>query len=200
MTALAGSESIRADAMNANLADNWWLVGLRGLLAIVFGIIAFWWPGVTMLSLVLLFAGYSLVDGVFGIGLAVRGARRGERWGWMLVNGILGLLAGIVAAVWPGITVVAFVLVLGAWAIAGGAILIAAAFDVKKNHGRLWLILGGVASIIYGGLLLFAPLVGALVLTWWVGAHAIVLGGTLLVLAYRLRTHRGEMPSRLASA
>jgi uncharacterized membrane protein HdeD (DUF308 family) len=200
MTAAVYSAEDRIDSMNATLAQNWWIVALRGVLAILFGIAAFVWPGLTILSMVFLFAGYSIVDGALGIALAIRGARRGERWVALLVMGILGLIAGIVSAVWPAITVVAFVLVMAFWAAFTGILLLAAAFDVKRNHGRGWLVLGGIVSVAYGVLLLIAPLLGALVLTWWVGAHALVLGGTLLVLAFRLRKHRGEIPHRAAPA
>ena len=192
MTTAAMDDGVRVNAMNANLAENWWIVALRGVLAVLFGIVAFVWPGLTMLSMVYLFAGYSIVDGAMNIALAVRGARQGERWGLLLLNGILSLIAGIVAAAWPDISIVAFILVLGCWAVFTGVLMIAAAFQVKRNHGKWWLGLGGLASIIYGVLLFISPLIGALVFTWWVGAHALVLGATLLVLAYRLRAHRGE--------
>ena len=82
-------------AKNAVLADNWWVVALRGLLAILFGIAAFVLPAATMLALVLVFAAYSLVDGILGVVLAVRGARKGERWGWLLFNGLLGIVVGV---------------------------------------------------------------------------------------------------------
>ena len=199
-TADIDTDSTRMDAMNANLAENWWIVALRGVLAIAFGIAAFVWTGLTILSLVYLFAGFCLVDGAMSIALAIRGARRGERWGLLVLSGLLSLAAGIVAAVWPDITVIAFVLVMALWALVTGGLMIAAAINVKRDHGRWWLVLGGIASLIYGTLLLIAPLIGAIVLTWWVGAHAIVLGATLLVLAFRLRAHRGDRPHGFAPA
>jgi uncharacterized membrane protein HdeD (DUF308 family) len=181
---------------NAVLANNWWVVALRGALAIAFGITAFVLPGATMLALVLFFAAYSLVDGVFSIVLAARGARRGERWGLLLLNGLVGIAIGIVTMLWPGITVLAFVFMIGAWALVTGALMLAAAFNLRISHGRWLLVFGAIVSLLYGVLLFVAPLIGALVLTWWVGAHAVVLGVTLLMLAFRLRKHRGEETPR----
>ena len=190
----------RTDAINANRARNWWVVALRGLLAIAFGIVAFVWPGITMLALVLLVAGYSLADGVLSIVLALRGARRGERWGLLLLGGVLGIVSGVVAVVWPDLTVVALVFIMAFWAVFTGAVVIAAAFDVRVDHGRWWLGFAGLASVVYGVLLFVAPLIGALVLTWWVGAHALVLGATMIVLAFKLRMRRGDAPPRVSPA
>jgi uncharacterized membrane protein HdeD (DUF308 family) len=177
---------------NAVLADNWWALALRGVFAILFGIIAFAVPGAAMLALVLIFGAYSIADGIFNIVLAVRGARGHERWGLLLANGILGIVIGIVAAIWPGITVLAFVFMIGAWALLSGGLMFGAALSMKISHGRWLLVFGAIVSMIYGLLLFASPLIGALVLTWWVGAHALILGVTLVVLAFRLRKHRGD--------
>ncbi|HYZ63931.1 MAG TPA: HdeD family acid-resistance protein [Acetobacteraceae bacterium] len=189
------------DARNAVLAQNWWVLALRGVFAIIFGIIAFAVPAAAMLALVLVFGAYSLLDGIANIVLAVRGARRHERWGLFLLNGVLGVLVGIGAALWPGITVLAFVFMVAAWAIISGALMLGAAMGLKIDHGRWLLVFGGIVSLIYGVLLFAAPLVGALVLTWWVGAHALVFGVILLVLAFRLRKHRGgHVPGALPAS
>jgi uncharacterized membrane protein HdeD (DUF308 family) len=177
---------------NAVLADNWWAVALRGLFAILFGIIAFAMPGAAMLALALIFGAYSIADGIFNIVLAVRGARKHERWGVLLVNGLLGVLIGVIAAIWPGITVLAFVFMVGAWALLSGGLMVGAALGMKISHGRWWLVFGAIISMIYGLLLFASPLIGALALTWWFGAYALVFGVTLIVLAFRLRRHRGE--------
>jgi hypothetical protein len=100
------------DAMSARLAENWWAIALRGVFAILFGAIALVLPGVTLTALVLLFAAYMLVDGVFAIVAAVRAARQHERWGWLVLEGIVDLIAGAIAVVWPLITIVAFVLLM----------------------------------------------------------------------------------------
>jgi uncharacterized membrane protein HdeD (DUF308 family) len=190
MTSTTSADRVKTRAMNDMLANNWWTVALRGVVAIVFGIAAFAMPIVTMLSLVMVFAAFSFVDGVLGIIMSVRGARKGERWIWLLLNGILGIVAGAVAALWPGMTVLAFVILVAAWALISGAFMLMSAFRLKIDHGRVWLVIGGIVSIVFG----------ALVLTFWTGAHALVLGGTLLVLAYRLRSHRTGLPSSLAAS
>jgi uncharacterized membrane protein HdeD (DUF308 family) len=173
---------------------------LRGIVAILFGIAAFAMPFVTMLSLVVVFAAFSFVDGVFGIIMSVRGARKGERWIWLLLSGILGIVASAVAVLWPGITVLAFVILVAAWALVSGTFMLISAFRLKVDHGRVWLVIGGIASIIFGVLLVISPFIGALVLTFWTGAHALVLGATLLVLAYKLRSQRTGLPSNLATS
>src|ERR1700674_477543 len=113
------------DDMSAALARNWWAVALRGVFAILLGIFALLMPGVTLAALVLLFAAYMLVDGIFTIVAAVRAARRHERWGWLVLEGIADLAAGAVAFLWPLLTVVAFVFLMAAWAIVSGALLTA---------------------------------------------------------------------------
>jgi uncharacterized membrane protein HdeD (DUF308 family) len=200
MTSTTSADLVKTRAMNDMLANNWWTVALRGVVAIVLGIAAFAMPIVTMLSLVMVFAAFSFVDGVLGIILSVRGARKGERWIWLLLNGILGIVAGAVAALWPGMTVLAFVILVAAWALISGAFMLMSAFRLKIDHGRVWLVIGGIVSIVFGILLVISPFIGALVLTFWTGAHALVLGGTLLVLAYRLRSHRTGLPSSLAAS
>ncbi|MRG54623.1 HdeD family acid-resistance protein [Phyllobacterium sp. SYP-B3895] len=201
MTWFQAYNSDLESARNAMLADNWWVVALRGALAITFGVAAFIVPAATMLAFVLVFAAYSLVDGLFSMALAVRGARKGERWGLLFLNGLFGIAIGIAAAMLPGITVLAFVLMVAAWALVSGGLMLGAAFALKISHGRWLLVFGAIASIIYGALLLVSPLIGALVLTWWMGAHALVFGVTLLALAFRLRKHRGEhMPDAIAAS
>jgi uncharacterized membrane protein HdeD (DUF308 family) len=190
-----------ANARNAVLADNWWVVALRGVLAILFGIAAFAMPAATMLALVIFFAAYSLLDGILGVVLAIRGARKGERWGWLLVNGLFGIAVGIAAALWPGLTVLAFVFMIAAWALISGSLMLAAAIGLKVSHGRWLLVFGAIVSVLYGVLLFVSPLIGALVLTWWIGAQALVFGVILIVLSFRLREHRGEhAPTAMAAS
>jgi uncharacterized membrane protein HdeD (DUF308 family) len=187
------------DELNVALARNWWLIALRGVLAIVFGIIALVAPLATILALVLLFSAYMLVDAVFSFVAAVRAARRGERWGFLALSGLASLAAGVVAFIWPGITAAAFVLLIGAWAIVTGMLLLAAAFRVDNYHGRLWFGLGGAVSMLYGLVMVVAPLAGAIVLTWWLGVFALVLGVALLVVAFRLRSRFVDHPANTAA-
>ncbi|MBB2962826.1 HdeD family acid-resistance protein [Methylobacterium sp. R2-1] len=176
------------DAMSAVLARNWWLVALRGLLAILFGVIAFVAPGAFVLSLVLFFSAYMLVDGIFGIVAAVRAAQRHERWGFLLLEGLLDIVVGVAAFLVPAAAVWAFVLLVAAWALLSGGLMIAAAFRLHPHYGRWWLGLGGIVSVLFGIVLLINPGMSALVLTWWLGAYALAFGVMLLILGFRLRS------------
>jgi uncharacterized membrane protein HdeD (DUF308 family) len=189
---MSDPSDVQSAEMSAALAQNWWAIALRGVLAIVFGLIALFVPAATMLSLVLLFAAYMLVDGVLAIVAAVRAARQRERWGLLVLEGVVDIIAGVVAFLWPGITVIAFVLIVAAWAIVSGGLMLGAAIRLKIDHGRWWLAFGGIVSLIYGALLIVAPLIGALVMTWWLGAYALVFGIALLVLAFKLRARRHD--------
>jgi uncharacterized membrane protein HdeD (DUF308 family) len=176
------------------LVRNWWAFVIRGVLAILFGLIALFEPGVTMLSLVLIFAVYAVADGIMAIVSAVRAAKEGERWMWLVLTGVVDIIAGVVAVAMPGLTVVVFVTLLAIWAIISGAFMLAAAFRLDADHGRWWLALGAIASLAYGVLLLIAPMIGAVVLTWWIGAYAIVFGISMLVVAFRLRARFKASP------
>jgi uncharacterized membrane protein HdeD (DUF308 family) len=191
-TNLAGASGStpRHDPMIARLAQNWWAIAIRGVLGILFGLVALFLPGATMLSLVLIFAAYALMDGVFGIISAVRAAGQHERWLLLLLEGIVDIVVAAIAVLWPGITVVAFVLLVALWAIVTGGLMLRAAFRLDTDDTRWWLVLGGIVSLIYGVLLILAPMIGALVLTWWLGAYALIFGVALLVLAFRLRARQ----------
>lgn len=183
------------DARGVILIDHWWALAMRGLLAIAFGITAFVMPGVTMLALVFVFAVYSIADGSFIIVLAARLARRHMRWGLLLLNGLFGIGLGVVALWWPGVTILAFVFMLAAWAVVSGSLMLGLAFSLPIRHGRALLVFAGGLSLLYGVLLFVSPLVGALVLTWWLGAYALIFGAALLAFAWQLRqkrTHRIE--------
>src|SRR3982075_4511956 len=176
------------------LVQNWWLFTLRGILAIVFGLLALIFPGPTMLSLVILFSAYMLVDGIFGIISAVRAIRRKEdRWGLLIFEGLLDIATGAVAFLWPGLTVVAFVWLIAAWAIVSGGLMTAAGFRLNIEHGRWWLVLGGLLSLAFGVLLIIAPLIGAVVFTWWLGAYALVFGVALVIFSFKLRSRQQQL-------
>ncbi|HEX4710271.1 HdeD family acid-resistance protein [Phenylobacterium sp.] len=182
--------ALRIDAMSALLARNWWAMALRGVAAVAFGLVALFAPGATMLSLIIVFAALMLADGVLNLIAGVRSARRHERWAMLILQGLASLVAAGVAIFLPGLTVLAFVYLIAAWAVVSGAFAIAAAVRLRGDHGRWWMGFGGFISVVWGVLLAIVPLVGALVLTWWIGAYAIVFGVTLLVLSYRLRARR----------
>jgi len=183
----------RLDAMSAALARNWWLVALRGVIAILFGAVAFIAPGAFVLSLVLFFAAYMLVDGIFAVVGAVRAAQRHERWGFLLLEGLVDIVVGVAAVLVPAAAVWAFFLLLAAWALVTGGLMIAAAFRLHLHYGRWWLVLGGVVSILFGLALLINPGMSALVLTWWIGSYTFAFGILLLILAFKLRAQHGAV-------
>jgi len=185
----------RAEAMSALLAQNWWAVALRGVFAIIFALIALFVPGATILSLVLFFSAYMLVDGVITIVAAVRAASQHQRWGLLVFEGIVDIAVGVIAFLWPGLTVVFFVTLMAVWSLITGILEIVAAFKLNPAYGRGWLIFSGIVSILFGIALLVAPLLGAVVLTWWLGAYAMVFGITLLVLALKLRSRKDDTPA-----
>ena len=175
------------------LVRNWWAFVIRGILAILFGLFALFMPGVTMLSLVLVFAAYAIVDGIFALVGSIRAAKKGARWGYLAFEGIVDIGAGVAAAAWPGLTVVVFVALLAAWALITGGLMLAAAIRFEGD-GRGWLFAAAAVSLLYGALLIVAPMVGAVVLTWWIGAYALAFGIAMLVLAFRLRTQFKNSP------
>jgi len=171
------------------VADNWWMLLIRGIIAIVFGIAAFAWPGLTLLSLTLLWGAYAVVDGIFALwaGITGRGAAGGMRW-WLAIVGVIGVLAGILAFAAPGAVMAALLLYIGIWAIIVGAMEIWGAFWLRREiEGELWLALTGVLTVIFGAIMVFEPTAAALGLVWLIGGFAIVIGVTLIGLAFRLR-------------
>ncbi|HEY3847301.1 MAG TPA: HdeD family acid-resistance protein [Acetobacteraceae bacterium] len=173
------------------LARNWWAIALRGLAAVVFGLIALFVPGAVMLTLAVLFAAYLVVDGVLGIIAAVRAASHHERWVLLLFEGVVNIVVGVIAALFPAAAVLGFVLLVAAWALITGVLMLVAAFRLHVSHGRWWLAFAGIVSVIWGVLLVIAPLMGAVVLTWWLGAYAVIFGVMLLVVGFRLRGQHG---------
>jgi uncharacterized membrane protein HdeD (DUF308 family) len=186
-------------SLSSTLKRNWKVVAARGVLGLVIGLIAFIFPGPTLLSLVTLFAIYLIIDGILAIVAAVHAARRQERWGYLTFEGIVGILAGIIAMALPGITVLVFVGLLAAWAFISGTLEFRAAYNLEKDHGRWWLALGGIVSIIFGIVLVAAPEFGAVVVSWWVGAYATFFGASLIALAFQLRARDMGPGSQTAS-
>jgi uncharacterized membrane protein HdeD (DUF308 family) len=175
--------------MREVLARYWGWIALRGVAALIFGLLTLFYPLITLATLVLLFGAYALVDGVFAVGAAVA-SRRGEpHRGWLLIGGIAGIALGILTFAQPHITALILLYFVAWWAIVIGGSQIAAGIRMRKVITGEWLlILAGALSILFGLLLLVRPGAGALAVAVWIGAYATVLGVVLIALALRLRS------------
>ncbi len=170
-----------------NSLTDWRMVALRGVAALAFGLLTLIWPGLTLWALVVLFGAYALVDGVVALVVAF-GNRVPVRRGWLVFEGIVGIAAGIVTFAWPGVTALALLFVIATWAILTGVVEIATAIELRRTIRNEWLLaLGGLASVVFGVLLLITPGDGALVITWLIGWYALFFGVMVLALAVRLR-------------
>ncbi len=174
-------------AHSVALARNWWAVLIRGLLAIVFGLIALFQPASALGALILIFAAYMAVDGVFAIIAGARAAAHHERWLTLIAEGVLGLVAAAVAFAFPLLTIYALVIFAAVWAVLSGIALLVGAFRLHGTHGRWLMVLGGVVSLVWGILLYLDPPAGALVMTYWLGAYALIFGISMVALALHLR-------------
>ena len=182
--------------MRIVLAKNWWSLVLRGAVAILLGVAAFVWPGITLAALVYFFAAYAVIDGVLSLAGAMRAAEVHERWGSLLLEGLAGIFAAFVTVVWPGITALALVYVIAAWALITGIAEIAAAVRLRHHiHGEWLLGLAGIASILFGVLIAAMPAAGALAIALWVGIYLMVFGVVLVSLGFRLRNWLHSGPS-----
>lgn len=183
------------------LARNWWALVLRGLFAVLFGLAAFFWPGITLAALVLLFGAYALADGLFAIVAAITGADRQTRWWALLLEGIAGILAATVTVLWPGLTALALLYLIAAWAILTGVLEIVAAVRLRREIEGEWLLaLGGVASVLFGLYVAVFPGAGALAVVWIIGGYALVAGVLLIALGVRLRGRGDQTAVRVDRA
>jgi uncharacterized membrane protein HdeD (DUF308 family) len=171
------------------LSRNWGWILFRGILAVLFGVMAFAWPMLTLQVLVLLYGAYVLVDGVISLVAAIRGGTFAPRW-WLALAGVIGILAGIALFLWPGLGALALLVFIGAVAIVRGIFEIAGAIALRKEiKGEWMLILSGVASILFGVAVELFPGAGAVAMVWLIAGYAIAFGLILCVLAFRLRSH-----------
>ncbi len=168
-------------------ASRWWTLAARGIAAILFGILTFISPGLSLFTLVILFGAWALADGVFNLVMAVR-TRKGERWGWLVLEGVTSIIVGILTFFWPGITALSLLFLIAAWSVVTGIAEVVAAIRLRKLIRGEWLLgLSGVVSIVFGLFLLAFPGAGALAVIFWIGAYSIVFGSLLVALAFRLR-------------
>lgn len=185
--------------MGDELTRNWWAVALRGAFALLFGILTLVWPSLTVVVLVALFGAWAFLDGVFAFAAAWRRAERKQTWWPFLVEGVLGVAAAVVTLVWPEITALGLLTVIGVWAIVTGVFEVVAAFRLRQMiENEVWLGLAGAASVVFGVLVLIFPGAGAIAIAWAIGWYAILFGAFLLMLGFRLRGMGARMAAHPA--
>ena len=174
---------------NARLSSRyWWLLVIRGLIAVLFGLAAIVWPGLTLLVLVILFGAYALVDGVIAVIVSLQERSVFRRWWVLLVEGLVGIVIGVVTFFWPAITALVLLYLVATWAIVTGIFELAAAFSGRVPVATEWtLALAGILSVLLGVLLAALPRAGLLSLVWLIGAYAIVFGVLLIIRAFQFR-------------
>ncbi len=187
--------------MVAHLSRNWWMIVIRGVLAILFGLMAFFWPRITVTALILLFGAYVLLDGIFAVGNALSNRSTNRRWWVLLLEGLAGIAAGILTFVWPGITGLVLLFFIAAWAIVTGVLEVIAAFQLRAEiANEVWLALGGLLYGVFGLVILLAPRVGALAVLWLIAAYAILFGLSFVALGLRLRNQVIHIHRRTTTA
>ena len=176
-------------AMVHALAKNWWMLLLRGIAAIIFGVLALTWPGMTLVTLILFYGAFVLVDGVLAIVAAITGGALMPRW-WLAIGGLLGIAAGVLTFLMPGLTAIVLLYFIAGWAIATGVLQIIGAIKLRKEIDNEWLlILGGILSVLFGVAMIAAPGAGALALITVIGIYAMIVGALLVALSFRLKKH-----------
>ena len=182
--------------MISMLARNWWAVLIRGIAAVLFGLLALRWPRETLLILVTLYGAFALVDGMFSVIAALSGMGAGRHWLWPLITGVVGIGIGIVTFAVPGLTALALVLFIAAWALVSGISEIIGGWQLHSEIANEWLfILGGVISVILGIVLFINPGAGALALVTVIGIFALIFGIVRIILAFELRDLRRRLPA-----
>ena len=182
------------------LSRFWWMILLRGVVAVIFGIMIFTSPGLSLLSLVFLFGGYAFIDGVGNAVTAIAGRDEQENWWVLLLAGLAGVGVGLLTFFRPGVTALVLLFYIAIWAITTGVLQIVAAIRLRKIiEGELWMVLGGVASVLFGILLVANPGGGALTVLWLIGAYAVAIGAITIILAFRARRFVRSVGSAVAT-
>jgi len=184
-----GPASLADNPLARGLAGNWWLLLLRGIVALLFGVVAFVMPHITLFTLVILWGAFTAADGVLALIAGISGKAGGvtPRW-WLILVGLAGMAAGAIAFVQPGIAAAALLLLVAIWAIVIGASQVIGGIALRKEiRGEWWLVLSGLLAFLFGVLILIHPMAGLLAIVWTIGAYAIVFGACLVMLAFRVR-------------
>jgi uncharacterized membrane protein HdeD (DUF308 family) len=178
--------------MLEKIARNWWLFALRGVVAVIFGVVALIRPEQMLQALVLVFGAYALVDGIFTVIAGIASYRYFKRWWAVLLEGVAGIVIGLLTFFWPNITALALLYYIAAWALVTGIFEIVAAIQLRRVITGEWaLIFSGLLSMVFGALLFVFPAAGAVSMVWMIGVYAILFGITLIILAFRLNSLRG---------
>lgn len=175
--------------MNDTLLRSWWVPALRGVIAILFGAVTLYWPQLTLLVLVSLFAGYAIFTGIVSVAGAIRNHTHDDHWWLFLIIGLVGIGAGIITIIHPAITAVVLAMLIGANALLTGVLDVVAAIRLRREiHGEWLLALSGMAAIVFGILVFLYPVAGVLTIIGMVSAYAFITGILLIVAALRLRS------------
>ncbi len=181
--------------MVSSLSQNWWLVVLRGVLAILFGILAFVWPGITWLTLIIIFGVYAIIDGAVAVVTGLMRTKESPRWWTFVLEGLVSIAAGIVALILPELTILVLIYMIASWAVITGILEVAAAIRLRNEISNEWMLgLGGLVSIVLGVFLFFQPAAGSLAIIWTIAAYALIFGVLLVILGFRLRNWRTPNP------
>lgn len=192
---MAGIQGAR-DSLAEFLEKRWWLLALRGLAGIIFGIICFASPAIAGFSLILVFAIFSIVDGIFGLGSAIGQARQGERWVWLAVEAVASLVIGVLMFAMPGFAIAFVFLFIAVKTLLSGIFLVLASVKLDGEHGQGFLLGAGLVSLAFAAALFLAPMIGAKILIWWIGAWSIAFGLLLLLVGFKLRSAGRRLASR----
>jgi uncharacterized membrane protein HdeD (DUF308 family) len=186
----AGSaREMKGNSMHMFLSKYWWVILLRGIFAVIFGVLAFVFPGLTIASLVLVWGAYALADGIIALIAAISGKTESDdRW-LVGLQGVIGLAAGVITLLMPGVTAIGLLIAIAAWSLAVGVLQIVSAIRLRKEiEGEFWLGLSGLLSIVFAFFVIARPGQGALAIIWVIGAYALVFGVTMIILAFRVRS------------
>ena len=182
-------ETAKPGIMLHALARNWWIILLRGICALLFGLLTFVWPGVTLVTLILLWGAFALIDGSFALWAGIVGNNPKMRW-WLVIAGLVGIGAGLTTLLMPGVTALVLLFFIAGWAIGVGVMQIIGAIRLRKEIDNEWmLIASGALLVLFGLVLFFQPGAGALGLIFVIGAFSLIYGVTLIAFAWKLRSH-----------